>query len=84
MFAIRNLEPGAHDPLLSSKRQRLTDYNRADRLARQIHDKDQKPVVILYVGSPLQQYRLVVGEDIQKLVPGSEEFEVSRVVTSYV
>lgn len=84
MLAIRSPEPGAHDPLLSSKRQRLTDYNRADRLARRIHDRDQKPVVILYVGSPLQQYRLVVGKDILKLVPGDEDFDVSRVVTSYV
>lgn len=84
MFATQLSDASTQPPPVSTKRQRLTNFERANRLARRIFDVDQKPVIILYTGNPLQQYRLVVGEDIKKLELNTGEFDISSLIASYI
>lgn len=51
---------------LSSKRARLTSYEYASRVAKRIFDQIQKPVVVLYEGSPCRQYRVVTGPELKE------------------
>jgi len=69
---------------LSSKRQRLTNYERASRLAQRIFETQQRPVIILYIGSAVQQYRLVVGDEIQKINLENEGLDSTSLVARYL